>query len=71
MLSNSMGLEMDKQTVWSALKDLGAYKKKVSLARLYEQLENLPTTEVDVIVDDLLIEGCILRPTEKTVKLVY
>ncbi len=66
-----MGLEMDKQIVWSALKDIGASKKKVSLSRLYRELESLPRTEVDVIVEDLLVEGTVLRPTETTIKLVY
>jgi hypothetical protein len=61
---------MDKQIVWSALKDIGA-SRKVSLSRLYRELESLPRTEVDVIVEDLLVEGTVLRPTETTIKLVY
>jgi hypothetical protein len=66
-----MGLELDKQIVWSALKDLGAYKKRVSLEKLYKQLETFPQTEIDVIIDDLLVEESLSRPTETTIKLFY
>jgi len=66
-----MGLELDKQIVWSKLRDLGASKKKISLTKLYEELCSLPPYEIDVIVEDLLIEGSVFRPTENTIKLVY
>lgn len=66
-----MGLESDKQTVWSTLKDLGAYKKKVSLERLYRHLMSFSHEEIDVIVEDLFIEEAILKPTENSIKLVY
>ena len=65
-----MGLELSKQIVWSLLKDLGATKKKVSLSIVHESLD-LPNEEVDVLIEDLQLEGLILRPTEKTVKLFY
>ncbi len=66
-----MGLELDKQIVWSTLKDLGAWKKKVSLRKLYEKLLNFEPREIDVIVEDLLIEEVLQKPTEETIKLVY
>lgn len=66
-----MGLELDKQIVWSTLKDLGASKKKVSLKKLYEKLIGFEPREIDVLVEDLLIEESLEKPTEKTIKLVY
>ncbi len=66
-----MGLELDKQIVWSTLKDLGASKKKVSLKKLYEKLIGFEPTEIDVLVEDLLIEETLQKPTESTIKLVY
>lgn len=66
-----MGLELDKQIVWSTLKDLGASRKEVSIKNLYEKLVDIDPREIDVIVEDLLIEETIQRPTEKTLKLVY
>ena len=66
-----MGLELDKQIVWSTLKDLGASKKKVSLKKLYEKLIGFEPREIDVLVEDLLIEESLEKPTENTIKLVY
>ena len=66
-----MGLELDKQIVWSTLKDLGASKKKVSVKKLYEKLVNFEPREIDVLVEDLRIEESLKKPTENTIKLVY
>jgi len=66
-----MGLESDKQIVWSTLKDLGAYKKKISLEKLYKNLISFSPREIDVILEDLFIEETIIKPTEDSIKLVY
>lgn len=66
-----MGLELDKQIVWSTLKDLGASKKKVSLEKLYEKLIAFEPKEIDVLVEDLLIEETIKRPNKNSIKLIY